>query len=219
MNHDRIKISTHRDFDHELLRVMTLASAQGPEMKRTSTHKILSSTLEPRLNYKNMIRAKFEATLMEALIYELQQLYYSEMISESRYHDLVNKDCVDAQDNLLRKYLNGSITKIKRLEQVFGYLMAEPHRDPDDVITRLTEEAYPLLSIHRNLLLHEISTLGYIQVMNSYRVAGYRTAYAFAAQLQLDFVADAIQQLLEWELNTAQEISEAATEIMHLQSA
>lgn len=168
---------------------------------------------------RTKIRSKLEATLMEALIYELQQLYYSEIESESKYHYLVQHDCIDAHDNLIRPYLNGSITKIKRLEEIFAYLMVEAHRNPGNVITGLTEEAYPLLNTHRNLLLHDISILGYVQVINSYRVAGYRTAYSFAAQLQLDFVADAIQQLLELELTTAKELTEAASEIMHLQSA
>jgi ferritin-like metal-binding protein YciE len=166
-----------------------------------------------------MTRSKSEATLMEALIYELEQLYYSEIVCESRYYDLVQNDCLEPGDNLIRRYLDGSTGKVKKLEQIFDYLMVEPHRDPGDVVTRLTEEAYPLLRTHRDLLLHDISAVGYAQVINAYRVAGYRTAYAFASQLRLDFVSDIIQQLLEQELSTAAEISEVATEMMQLQSA
>jgi ferritin-like metal-binding protein YciE len=165
-----------------------------------------------------MIHSKAETSLMSSLLYELRQLYYSEIISESKYHELRKQSCFDGDGDLAHRYLNGSVNKVQQLEKIFKYLMAEPHRSRRDIISDLTEEAYPLLGMHRDLVLHEISTLGYLQVINSYRVAGYRTAYAFAAQLKLDFVADILQQLLEIELSTERELSVAASELMQLQT-
>jgi hypothetical protein len=157
-------------------------------------------------------------TTQEALLYELRQLYYSQIIGLNKQRDLQRVGCVQP-DDLIPGYFGSEAMKLQVLENIFKYLMVEPLQACTEIITELTDEAIPLLSYSGNPRLHQISTIGYLQVINAYRISGYRTAYAFAAQLGLDIITEELQQLLELEISAGLELADAATECMHAQSA
>lgn len=162
-----------------------------------------------------MVKRISSCTMQEALLYELRQLYYSEIVGMSKYWQLEQMGCVERDDDLASTYLNAHAVKIHLLEEIFKYMMVEPHRVGQGIVTELTHDAWPLLCYNQNPQLHRISTTGYLQVINAYRVSGYRTAYAFACELGLDMVAENLQQLLELELAAGNELSDAVSNILH----
>lgn len=167
------------------------------------------------MKLKPMIKRISGWTMQEALLYELRQLYYSEIIGLSKYWQLEQMNCGGPDHYLLNNYLNTHAVKIHLLENIFKYMMVEPHRVGEGIETELTQEALPLLCFNENRQLHRISMAGYLQVINAYRVAGYRTAYAFACELRLDLVAENLQQLLELELSAEKDLADIVLSTLH----
>ena len=48
---------------------------------------------------------------------------------------------------------------------------------------------------------------GCIQTISGYKTAAYKTAHLFAIELELDTVADLLQQIIDWEMETGKSMS------------
>jgi ferritin-like metal-binding protein YciE len=90
--------------------------------------------------------------------------------------------------------------------------MREPLTQTNDVIIELMREMHQMLDATNVFHLKDVISVGCVQNINAYKIANYRSAYIFAAELELDTATDLIQQILEWELETRKVLTELSIE-------
>ena len=138
-------------------------------------------------------------TLTEALQSELSDLYDAEQ-------QLVNQLPKVAQsvgNNSLRDAIEDHVSEtrdhVARLERIFGMVGHKPERVECQAMRGLLEEVTEVISASGNKLVKDAVLIGALQRIEHYEIAGYGTARAFAQQLDLDDVADLLQESLDEE--------------------
>lgn len=150
---------------------------------------------------------KIISTLQDALTYQLQGLFYAETKVKHEFeilHQKITSPDVNAQ---IKKYIGNADNKIQKLDRIFDYLMQEPMPRKNEIIVKMIEETRHLLGLTSSPHLKDILMIACIQNINAYKIAGYRTAYLFAIEQELDTAADLIQQILECELATGKRLA------------
>ena len=154
-------------------------------------------------------------SLHDALAYLMQGLYYA----ETRVVQDVGSCCSNITSQSLKreidKYRSSSQNKLLKLERIFNYLMKEPVTRKNEVIDKLLKETSHMLASNEASHLRDQLAVGCIQNINAYKVTTYRTAYMFAVELDLDPVADLIQQILEWETANKKFLAELEIELFN----
>ena len=142
-------------------------------------------------------------TLQDALTYHLQGLAYAEKKIHEQLSSFLKLVTSENVKDEMRSYMDSSNSKLLKLERVFNYLMEEPYSREDEVVTKILYETNAMIFNANSLHLRDILMIGCIQTINAYKTAGYRTAYLFAVELEMDTAADLLQQILEWESETS----------------
>jgi ferritin-like metal-binding protein YciE len=93
--------------------------------------------------------------------------------------------------------------------------MKEPLTRKNGVIDKLLEDTHHMLAACDVPHLRDQLAAGCIQNINAYKVTTYQTAYMFAVELELDTVADIVQQILEWEMINKKVLAELAIELFN----
>lgn len=147
-----------------------------------------------------------------ALAFLLQGLYFTEIKLKEEFTSYCRKITSPKIRNEIENYIQNAGNKISKLERVFNYLMKEPVTRPTTVIGELVNETRLMLASTPSTHLRDIVTVGCVQSIVGYKIANYRSAYMFAAELELDTATDLLQQILEWEMNTGKALSALAIE-------
>ena len=141
-------------------------------------------------------------SIQEALASQLQGLNYIELkVSNELKHCLAHITS-DKVKNEINKYVCEGESKLQRLERIFDYLMVEPPTRRNEVVTKMLSETYQMLTYKSSPHLKDMLIVRCLQNINAYKISGYRTAYLFAVEIELDSVTDLLQPILESELET-----------------
>jgi ferritin-like metal-binding protein YciE len=157
-------------------------------------------------------------SLTDALAYILQELYYAEtkLIEElPRYYSRVTSIRLNQE---IEKYTRSSNNKLLKLERVFNYLGKENLSRPNEAINGLLTEIHKVLTATTSTHLRDILCIACIQTVNAYKIAGYRSAYLFAVELELDTATDMIREMLDWEIQTCKILAVIAAEEFNKQA-
>lgn len=151
-------------------------------------------------------------SLDDALTYLMQGLYYT----EERLIQDIDSCCSNINSHAVKreieKYKSSSQNKLLKLERIFNYLMKEPLSRKNEVTIKLLEETRNMLAASAGSNLRDQLAIACIQNINAYKVTTYRTAYMYAIELDLDNVADIIQQIIEWETADSKVLNDLAIE-------
>jgi ferritin-like metal-binding protein YciE len=138
-------------------------------------------------------------TLTEAFHSELADIYDAEQ-------QLVNqlpKIAQAVQNSSLRiaieRHLKETRDQVVRLERVFEMVGRKPERDECQAMQGLLEEAEEVISASGDRQVKDAVLIGALQRVEHYEIAAYGTARAFAQQLDMDDVADLLQESLDEE--------------------
>jgi len=150
------------------------------------------------------------STLTEALYSELADLYDAEQ-------QLVNKlpRVAQAVDNAslrsaVEEHLEETRNQVARLEQVFQMMGRKAERDECEAMRGLLEEAEEVIAASGDRQVKDAVLIGALQRVEHYEIAGYGTARAFAEQLDLDDVADLLQESLDEESSADRKLTTLA---------
>lgn len=146
-------------------------------------------------------------TLQDALSYQLQGLRYTEAKVKSEFSICAYQITSSELRHEIQKYTDNADNKILKLERIFNYLMQEPGSRKNEVIVKLMDETHQMLAYTISPHLKDILMVGCIQSINSYKISSYKTSYLIAVELELDTACDLLQQILEWELETAKALN------------
>jgi ferritin-like metal-binding protein YciE len=149
-------------------------------------------------------------TLTEALYSELADLYDAEQQLVSalpRVAQSVNNATLRSS---IEEHLEETRNQVARLEQIFEMVGRKPERDQCEAMRGLIEEADEVISASGDKQVKDAVLIGALQRVEHYEIAGYGTARAFAEQLDLDDVADLLQEALEEESSADRKLTSLA---------
>jgi ferritin-like metal-binding protein YciE len=89
-----------------------------------------------------------------------------------------------------------------------AYLMMEPVVRKNEVVNKIIDETEYLLAYTAPPYLKDIVMIGCLENINAYKASAIQTAYLMAVELELDTVADLLQQILRWEMVTCKELTD-----------
>ncbi len=151
-------------------------------------------------------------SLQDALAFQLQGLHYTETKVTEEFNSCSHHLTSSKLKAEIGKYMESSKDKILKLERIFNYLMQEAVSRKNPAINELLRETEQMLSIANSPHLKDILMISCIQNICAYKVSSYKTAYLFSVELELDIVADLLQHILEWEIETGKVLGVLAIE-------
>lgn len=151
-------------------------------------------------------------TLQDALAFQLQGLHYAETKVREEFNSCSLHLTSSRLKEEIGKYMESSQDKILKLERIFNYLMQESVSRKNTAIIELLRETEQMLSIANSSHLKDILMISCIQNISAYKISSYKTAYLFSVELELDIVADLLQHILEWEIETGKVLGILAIE-------
>ena len=151
-------------------------------------------------------------SLNDGLAFLLQGLYFTERKLAYKFTTCCSQVSSTKLTNLIRSYTDTSQDKMTKIERIFSYLMTEPMSRTNNVVNALMEETYQMVDSANSFYMKDILTIACVQNINAYKIAGYRSAYLFAAELELDTATDLIHQILESERETRRLLNELSIE-------
>ncbi len=149
-------------------------------------------------------------TLTEALHTELADLYDAEQQLISKLPQVAQAVDNASLRTAIDEHLQETREQVGRLEKIFKILGRRPEPDQCDAMRGLLEEADEVLSASGNKEVKDAVIIGALQRIEHYEIAGYGTARAFADQLDMDEVADLLQESLDEESSTDRKLTSLA---------
>lgn len=150
------------------------------------------------------------STLTEALFSELADLYDAEQQLVHALPKIAQSvDNASLRDRI-EDHLEETKNQVARLEQVFQMMGRKPERDQCEAMQGLLEEADEVIGASGDRQVRDAVLIGALQRVEHYEIAGYGTARAFAEQLDLDDVADLLQETLDEESLTDRKLTTLA---------
>jgi ferritin-like metal-binding protein YciE len=156
-------------------------------------------------------------TFEDALAYQLQGLFYAEKAIREEFETCSSEITSEEVKTAIRKYIESADDKMLKMKRIFNYLL-KPLERKNEVINKLLDETHQLLSYATSPNLKDILMVSCIQKINAYKLAGYRTAYLFAVELEMDTAADLLQEVVSCEQQSAKELSELSLEEFNRQT-
>ena len=149
-------------------------------------------------------------TLQDAISYQLRGLIGAEIKVAAEF-----KHCEDRIHSVkvrsaLSQYVKTANDRLLKLNRVFSYLMQEPRMRQNEIIDSMIEETHRLSETSATPQLKDILFVACIQNINAYKVAGYKTAYLFAVEMDLDTPADLLLEIIQWETSAVATRSDLA---------
>jgi ferritin-like metal-binding protein YciE len=119
-----------------------------------------------------------------------------------------------------RRYRQSAEDKITKLERVFNYLMVSDVSRKCEAASVLIADIQCMIDKASSALLRDILTIGCLQQLNAYKTANYRSACIFAAELELDPVAELLEHIMKWEIKSGSMLTSiVADEFNRIQQA
>lgn len=138
-------------------------------------------------------------TLTEALHSELADIYDAEQQLVNQLPKIAQAVQSSALKNAIEEHLKETRDQVIRLERVFEMVGRRPERDECQAMQGLLEEAEEVISASGDRQVKDAVLIGALQRVEHYEIAAYGTARAFAQQLDMDDVADLLQESLDEE--------------------
>ena len=149
-------------------------------------------------------------TLTEALFSELADLYDAEQQLVSKLPRVAQSVGNSSLRNTIEEHLEETRNQVARLEQIFEMIGRRPERDQCEAMQGLLEEAEEVIAASGDRQVKDAVLIGALQRAEHYEIAAYGTARAFAEQLDLDDVADLLQESLDEESSADRKLTTLA---------
>jgi ferritin-like metal-binding protein YciE len=151
-------------------------------------------------------------TLQDALAFQLERLIYTERKIKDDFNLCKNHIISAPLKKEINDYINTVDSKLLKLDRIFSYLMQEPLNRKNEITNKLLDETHYMLCNTGCSNLKDIIMISCFQNITAYKISSYKTAYRFAAELELDTATDLLQQILEWEIEIGKKLSALSIE-------
>ena len=149
-------------------------------------------------------------TLNEALQSELADLFDAEQQLLTNLPKVAQAVENSSLKTAIEEHLKETREQVARLERIFKILGRRPEPDQCEAMKGLLEEADEVISASGNKQVKDAVIIGALQRIEHYEIAGYGTARAFADQLDMEDVADLLQESLDEESSSDRKLTSLA---------
>ena len=149
-------------------------------------------------------------TLNEALKSELADLFDAEQQLLTNLPKVAQAVENSSLKTAIEEHLKETREQVARLERIFKILGRRPEPDQCEAMKGLLEEADEVISASGNKQVKDAVIIGALQRIEHYEIAGYGTARAFADQLDMEDVADLLQESLDEESSSDRKLTSLA---------
>jgi len=149
-------------------------------------------------------------TLEELLEHELKDLYDAEHRITEPLPKMAEKATNPSLKKAFQNHLRQTEKHIERLNSVCEHRGIEPQREKCDAIVGLIKEGSEVLSAEGDNDVLDAALIAAAQRVEHYEIAGYGTARTFAQQLSDDYSAELLEQTLDEEKSTDQQLTKIA---------
>ena len=149
-------------------------------------------------------------TLNEALQSELADLFDAEQQLLTNLPKVAQAVENSSLKTAIEEHLEETRAQVARLERIFKILGRRPEPDQCEAMKGLLEEADEVISASGNKQVKDAVIIGALQRIEHYEIAVYGTARAFADQLDMEDVADLLQESLDEESSSDRKLTSLA---------
>jgi ferritin-like metal-binding protein YciE len=149
-------------------------------------------------------------TLNEALESQLNDIYDAEKQLVQKLPQVAQAVSSASVRKAIENHLAETRQQINRLEQVFDLLDSSPQTKTCTAMRGILQEADEVLSSTGNQKVKDAVIIGALQRVEHYEIAAYGTVCAFADELDLDDVANLLEETLEEEKDADKELTRLA---------
>lgn len=149
-------------------------------------------------------------TLTEALFAELSDLYDAEQQLVQKLPTIAQAIFTPSFRVAIENHVDETRDHVSRLERVFSLVGRKPERETCESMCGLLQEIDTIIAASGAAAVKDAVLIGALQRIEHYEIAGYGTARAFAEQLDLDDVADLLQESLDEEAFTDRKLTQLA---------
>lgn len=146
----------------------------------------------------------------QLLILELQDLYSAENQLVEALPKVISAVSSPELKEGLKKHLAETKQQVKRLETALGNLQAEFEGETCKGMKGLISECDEILKCHAPAVLKDAGIIGACQKIEHYEIAGYGTAKAHAKLLEMDEIADLLDDSLDEEAAADKKLTKIA---------
>ncbi|MBS1625259.1 MAG: ferritin-like domain-containing protein [Bacteroidetes bacterium] len=160
------------------------------------------------------IEEQYETTddLMELFINELKDILWAEKALTKALPKMAKNACSEALAEALENHLEETEGQIERLEQIFEILDVKAQAKKCEAMDGLIREGNELMQMFDCGVIRDAAIISAGQKIEHYEIATYGTLRAFAEILELDEVAELLEETLEEEKAADEKLTEVTTE-------
>lgn len=145
----------------------------------------------------------------DVLTYEIEGMYYAEKKLASSL--VAINEYVSSQEikREIQKYAERASEKRLKLKRIFSYLLSGPYNRRNKVIESMMEECQATLSASSDFETNTTLIYHFLKLIMEYKTCSYGIAKTQALELELDPVADLLNEICEWEKEASRSLMEA----------
>jgi ferritin-like metal-binding protein YciE len=149
-------------------------------------------------------------SLEDLFVHELKDLYDAEIRITEALPKMAEKARNPSLKRAFQNHLQQTEKHVQRLESIFEHRGLEADRETCDAIVGLIKEGKVILDAKGEADVLDAGLIAAAQRVEHYEMAGYGTARAFANQLGDNYSAELLEQTLDEEKQTDQQLTEIA---------
>lgn len=153
-------------------------------------------------------------TLRDLMLHELKDLYDVEHRLKDALSELAELATSDDLKDSLAEHRELTQTQIERLEEVFGLLGVPAERRDCRAMQAILKEGLETVDEAESSDARDAAIVVGARKAEHYEIAGYGTATTFATMLELDDIADLLQQSFDEEEETERSLLELVEDVI-----
>jgi ferritin-like metal-binding protein YciE len=157
-------------------------------------------------------------SLNELFVETLRDIYYVEKQLTKALPKMAKKATSEDLAKAFTTHLSETEGQIERLDQVFRLLDKPARGKKCAAIEGLIEEATEIMSEAESDVVRDAGMLAAAQAVEHYEISRYGTLKAWAEKLQLDEVAELLDETLQEEKATDQKLTELAESEINIEA-
>jgi ferritin-like metal-binding protein YciE len=170
--------------------------------------------------YNNGVNEETQSSkLMLLLEDELKDIYWAEKALTTAIPKMIKNSTSHELSEALQKHLTETEGHVKRLERVFELIGKKAAAKKCDAMAGLIKEAKEIMDECEEGVMRDAGIISAGQKVEHYEIATYGTLMHFAKTLNLEDVAQLLDQTLKEEKAADEKLTEIATKTVNMEAA
>ncbi len=157
-------------------------------------------------------------SLQDLMVQGLNELYSAEQLAIKAYPQMLENVSSPELKQGLQAHMEQTQGQVQRLEQIFQQLGATPGQTENHVMQGIIENGQKIVSQIQDPTVRDAAITAGAQIIEHYEIAGYGTARSYAQALGQTEAVQLLEQTLNEEKQTDQQLTQVAEQIVNPQA-